>query len=208
MMVVLICQAVFAQQKTVEEITEMKVNKLEAHVVLSEVQKNEITEIILRSTAERKTLRSEQEANHKKMKALKMAEKSKIEKVLTEEQIEKLDSYLHSRNQKPHKPSKEMHLKRVEFDKRLTAAEKERIEKARLLRPHKGHVVMKDLTEKEKKEHRRQNSEIKSLLSPIVESHRAELEKIMASMTTRHQTKHPNAKPDADRKFYRFLLMK
>ena len=164
-MVLVFCQAAIAQNKTAEEITARHVDRLDTKVELTAEQKSSIETVVLKSTKEIQALREKDGYTPEERKAIKKAERSKINEILTASQKQKLkdargtaEDRKQLRTQKQEKRQKraalksELQEKRAIFNNVLTDSEKQIIEKARSIQPAKlkGKAARASLSDQEK----------------------------------------------------------
>lgn len=183
LVIVLFCQAVFAQNLEVEDKVSKRIAMMDDKIALTEDQKSIIQEILSSNATKIATLRSTSAASKEEIMAIRKAERESIKQVLTEDQLSKLkakrEDYkaYYKENVKP-----ELTKHRAAFNQKLSANEKQTIEQTRKqlrdLKPSKGAKLADD----EKKELKSNRMAIKKQLDPIIANHKAELENIKAKL--------------------------
>lgn len=222
-MLLIICQTVIAQQKTAEEVTKNRMDRLESVIELSEDQKSSIETVVFESSQKIIELKKSGSADKEEIAAIKKAERAEVKKLLSESQIATLKEARKGMKAE-RKEAKADRAKRKEakdallvlrqdFDRVLSSEEKEAVEKARALMPEKLNKEDRaNLSEEEKAQRKTTKKEIANLLKPLIENHKSELDAIKADMPARPEkaNKLPKEKKkNGEQRFYhRFLLMK
>ncbi len=191
----LFCQAVLAQKFSPEQIAAKKVVELDEKVSLSETQKTEVTAIFKASATQMQALKKRELVDKDAMHSLRKDEREKVKAILTAEQQKALkeanqarrDDHNASRDKirEYHKTNVKPVIleKRKAFDAKLSAQEKAVITQARALKPkHEKGNGMKQFSEAEKEQNKAAKNEIKLLLKPIIDTHKAELDAITAEL--------------------------
>ncbi len=226
LLMLIACQAAIAQSKTAEEIAAKHVERLNNIVQLTAEQQVQVKTIVLASTKEIKILKENGQSTPEDRKAIKEAERQKVKELLSDEQKAKLGenhlqhhleghdtSKVHKRadHQKSEANKNYLYEKRAAFEKKLSAPEKEAIDKARMILPTqlKGKEAHEALSEEQKAVRKEHRKKIHALLKPIVKEHKKELEEIRANLPERPKSithKHSGKKPK-HMFSYRFLLL-
>lgn len=225
-LMLIFCQAVVAQTKTAEQITAKQVEKLNSKVVLSEGQKQQVTEIILASTKQMQGLKEADELTPEMRKEIKKAEREQVKELLTDEQKEalreahkdkaehKADKAMHKADRLKHRAEREvtknaLQSKRKDFDVVLTTDEKAVIAQAKTLVPAKvkGKDAREALSEAEKAQRKTQMKEVRKMLKPIVNAHKTELDEIATTLPPKKDDATKNKKKNKKGFAYKFLLM-
>jgi len=222
-MLLIICQAVIAQTKSVDKITTRKMEKLESTITMTDTQKASIESVVRQSAYKVVALRDSTAQDKKEIGKIRKEERAQIRELLTEEQRDQLKDakQVQRKNREGQlKNNKErgthrevLRAKRLEFDKILSEEEKSKIEEARALLPERSHKKEHvELTEAQKEERKTIRKTIAILLQPIIENHKTELDAIKAELPAKPARAD---KPATDRKgnraeyfYHRFLLMK
>ena len=225
LLMLIVCQTAIAQSKTTEEVAAKHVERLNNIVQLTAEQQVQVKTIVLAFTKEIKHLKENGQSTPEERRAIKEAERQKIKELLSDEQKAKLrENHLHHNleghdtskvhkradHQKSEANKNYLYEKRAAFEKKLSAPEKEAIDKARMILPTqlKGKEAHEALSEEQKavrKEHRK----IHALLKPIVKEHKKELEEIRANLPERPKsvTHKRSGKKPKHMFSYRFLLL-
>jgi Spy/CpxP family protein refolding chaperone len=229
-LVLLSCQAAWAQKGKQERKVEHRVAVMDSVLDLSDEQEQQVRAIIMEYAPQIKALR-EAGAGKDSVKLLRAEIKAKMSEVLTEEQKAQWQEAKVNRKQKGPKvhAGKARHGKgdsatrakrtefkqhRLDFDASLTQEEQDLITKvkAELKALRESMPEAKDsLSKEERKQLHGKKMEVLLQLDPIVENHKVELEKIPFEEIGRKQTNGSAKKKgpkQANRKYYRFLLMK
>ncbi|MGB0851579.1 MAG: hypothetical protein ACPGTP_10035 [Bacteroidia bacterium] len=218
-MLLIICQTVMAQQKTAEEVTKNRMDRLESMIELSEDQKSSIETIVLESSQKIIELKQAGSVDKEEIVALKKEERSAIKTVLSESQLTTLKEAkkvmkadrkeAKAERVKRKEARSALVLKRQEFEGKLTLEEKDAIDKARALVP--ARTKGEKLTEEQKAERKWTRKEVHKLLKPVMDNHKADLEKIHSEMplpAPKKQNQVKDEKKKSKRFMHRFLLMK
>ena len=187
----LFCQAVLAQKISQEQRIEKKLTSLDEKVTLTATQKEEVQAIFTNTATQIQSLRKAGDENKDAMLELRREEREKVKAVLTPEQVTKLKE-LKKAEREQHKVSRDnireyhktnvkpvLEAKRKAFDAALSASEKEIITQAKAKMPEhkKGEDHLK-LEKGNKQDYKTARQEMKVLLQPVVDAHKAELEQI------------------------------
>ncbi len=238
LVLMLFCQAVIAQKVSPEERAKKHVELLDQKVQLSEDQKTDVYQIMLKSAEEIKALKLSGEKNKEAFKAIKKDQRTAIHEVLDEDQIialKEVHKQMKTERKEAHQQIKQYHkehvkpqvqAKRVEFDKLLTEDEKQIIEEARALKPKHKKGERKTLTEQEREELKAKRQEINQMLDPIISAHQTELDAIMVDLkpvfdeaekqrqeiaseqNVKPRKTHKKSQKAEKKRLYRFLLSK
>lgn len=241
---VLFCQAVLAQKVSPEQRATQKVQMLDEKVSLTETQKEQVQAIFNNTASQTQNLRKQEVVDENAIRELRKEEREKVKAVLTAEQQAKLKE-IRKEHRTENKESRDklkayheanvkpiMKEKRLAFDSKLSESEKAIIAQARALKPkHKKDHHLGELKEDEKTENKAAREQIKTLLGPIVDAHKAELQQIFADVKpildaerafveenkpqTQQHKKGPDGKGERGKQahqnehfMYQFLLMK
>lgn len=223
-MMLLICQAVIAQNKTAEEVTEHRMERLDGQLDLTADQESKISKIVFASATEMLALKSTGTFDREQMRDLKKNERQLIKAELTPEQKEILKEQREGEKLERQKNRDLRMVKRTErqatkaallakrtaFEASLTTEEKAIIEQARALKPEKikGKDAKAALTDEQKAERKAVNKEIGKMLKPIVVAHKAELEAIQTEFPPKAKLHKASNKGKGNHFKMKFLLMK
>lgn len=215
---IILCQAAWAQDgpkpnKKKENRIEMLDQKLE----LTEAQRSEIENLFASEKEQMKLLKEEIRTNRDSMRAIHDETHAQIKAILTPEQAAKFEEMKAERPDRgPRIDARKQHIKamgaaRSEFDAKLTTEEKTRIQEARKIRKEIM-AVRKSDAPADKEQMKGFRIQIDSLLNPVYQAHKEEIEEIVDELEVEHaRPERPNAPQDrkADapkRKYYRFLM--
>lgn len=188
----LFCQAALAQKISPEQRIEKKVASLDEKVSLTDTQKEQVKAIFSVTASQMQSLRkAEGEENKDAIRELRKDEREKVKAVLTPEQVSKLqvikkeERELHKANRDKikeyHKTNVKpvLEAKRKAFDAKLTASEKAIIAEAKAKMPeHEKGKGQQNQETANNEDNQATRQEIKMLIQPIVNTHKAELEQI------------------------------
>ncbi len=216
LMLLIICQAVIAQTKTAEEVTEKRLERIEQTIDFSVEQRTNIEAIVLKSSSEILAMKASGEYAREDIVAIKKQERTLVKAQLTPEQLLALKAAKESNKAKHNQVKAErakfqaakqdLKAMRSAFDAKLSTEEKEVIEKARLLLPKRVKKTEKaELTPEEKEERKAIRMEIKNLLAPVIATHQAELDQIKSTTPTKRGK---NESTPNNGFYHKFLLMK
>lgn len=207
MLVLLASQFVLAQSKTATEITEKKMERLSKKLNLSQSQEQSISAIVLESTNQILAIREQEPNDTAGIKAVKKSSRKLIMKELTPEQkgLLKEQNKIRKKEKTGKKERKqEMLDKRASFESVLSAEEKAIVASAKALRPAKMSKEQRGAMSAEAKEERKAAmKEIRTLLSPVVKNHEAELQQILQDVPSKEGKQEKKKKGKA----IQFLLM-
>lgn len=219
LVLLIICQAVIAQQKTAEEITSKRLEKIKSALELTTEQRANIEAILATSSNKLIALRESAEFNREEAMLVKKEERKLIKEELTIEQrtalkeanVGKKAERKEAKAQRA-ETKEALGLKRASFDATLSGDEKMVIEQARSLVLKKlSKDARTNLSEEEKANRKATKKEIASLLKPVIENHKTELDAIRAEMPEKPKkmSHSSDKKVKVNQRFYRkFLLMK
>jgi hypothetical protein len=234
LVLMLFCQAVFAQKPSPEEMAQKRVDRLDEKVSLTETQKTETYAIVLEGIIDIQNLKEEDSTYKEAFRTIKKDLREQIKEVLTEEQRAILKESRDQKKRTHHQENRAYYkehvkpvvkAKRMEFETKLTVEEKQVIADARLLKPQHKKDGKKGISKQERQQMKESKAEIKLMLQPIVTAHKLELEEIMNELepiyeeAAKHRKSlneeisgsrkhHKKGAKSEDQEIYRFLLSK